>query len=548
VIPDRSDPDRRPTPRARFAVLAALLVLAALVKGKYQLDYHAREPLADAPYGDSLVYLDEVERHFHGEVDDPYYKPPAYTALLALFDAETPEGRVRTRVLQSIFGLFTLLFVFLLAEARGGLLAGSIAFLLALGYAPLSYHESKLLDTTAAICITAFGIWQLDRSLRSGVRARDAFLVGLVFGVGALVRGANLVLGICVAGVFLLARARHPTVPPWTGRWVHAFCCLAAVALPIVPITLHNHRACDEWIAVNYSEGHTVLTGNNPNAFGMFSLPPNYPDGVWNERAVEFEIAKRALGRDPSPTEQRDSSYAAAWRFLRENPDRALDLFANKARFAVASRPLGDNDSVIRERERFGLLPGLGVVFPWILAPALAMLALRRSRPTLPIALPLGFALLALFLAFVNERYRCAAVPYLAVGASLLPVALLDRLRGETQGRISFALFLGGLPFIVLLARPLPVTEEQLDRSEQVFSVILDLHAANSIRAQGDLERAAAVLGAGIADHADVAESVALDGALAELLRTSPSSQRESIARAARDGGRDHPRVAVVVR
>lgn len=548
MTPDRSDPDRRPTPRARFAVLAALLVLAALVKWKYQLDYHAREPLADAPYGDSLVYLDEVERHFRGDVEYPYYKPPAYTALLSVLDAATPEGRVRTRVVQSILGLFTLLFVFLLAEARGGLLAGSLAFLLALGYAPLTYHESKLLDTSAAICITAFGIWQLDRSLRNGVCARDAFLVGLVFGVGALVRGANLALGICVAGVFLLARARHPTVPPWTGRFIHAFVCLAGVALPIVPITLHNHRASGDWIAVNYSEGHTFLTGNNPNAFGMFSLPPGYPDGVWNERAVEFEIAKRSLGRDPSPTEQRDDSYAAAWRFLRENPDRVPDLFANKARFAVASRPLGDNDSVIRERERFGLLPGLGVAFPWILAPALAMLVLRRSRPTLAIALPLGFAVLALFLAFVNERYRCAAVPYLAVGASLLPVVLLDRFRGETQGRISLALFLGGLPLIVALARPLPVSEEQLDRSEQVFSVILDVHAANASRARGDLERAAAVLGAGIADQAEVPESVALDGALAELLRTSSPSRRESIARAALDGGRDHPRVAGVVR
>lgn len=540
-------PAIRSTPRARWAVLAALLVLAALVKAKYQFDYAAREPLADAPYGDSLVYLDEVERHFRGEGEHAFYKPPAYTALLAACDAGTSEGRVRVRVLQSILGLVTLVFVFLLAEARGGLLAGAIAFLLALGYAPLTYHESKLLDTTAAICVTACGAWLLDRSLRVGVCAGNAFLVGLVFGLGALVRGANLALGLCAALLFVFSRGGRESGSRLRGIG-HAIVCFLGVALPIAPITRHNHRASGDWIAVNYSEGHTVLTGNNANAFGMFSLPPGYPDGVWNECAVEFEIAKRALGRDPSPAEQRAFSYDAAFRFLREHAARVPELMWNKARFAVSARPLGDNDSLLRERERFGLLPGLSIAFPWLLAPALAMLALRRARPLAPIALPLGFALLSLFVAFVNERYRCAAAPYLATLAALAPGALIDRFRGESQRRVSLAIFLGGLPLVLALARELPVTEEQLDRSEQVFSVILDLHAANTIRARGDLERAAAVLGAGIADHEEVAECVALDGALSELLRETPTSERAALARAALTGGREHPRVAAIVR
>lgn len=539
--------DSTKTPRARFAVLAALLVLAALVKAKYQFDYAAREPLADAPYGDSLVYLDEVERHFEGDGEHAYYKPPAYTALLAACDAETARGRVRVRVIQSLLGLATLVFVFLLAEARGGLLAGAIAFLLALGYAPLTYHESKLLDTTAAIAVTACGAWLLDRSLRRGATARDALLVGLVFGIGALVRGANLALGGCTAVVFLFARTVGVERASIGSRVGSFLACSIGVALPILPITLHNLRASGDWIAVNYSEGHTVLTGNNVDAFGMFSLPPGYPDGVWNERAVEFEIAKRALGRDPSPAEQRAFSYDAAWTFLRDHASRVPELMLNKARFAVSSRPLGDNDSILRERERFGLLPGLSIAFPWLLVPALAMLALRRSRPIAPILLPLGFALLSLFAAFVNERYRCAASPYLAVLAALAVPALRDRFSGESPRRLSLAMFLAGLPLVVAAGRALPVTDEQLDRSEQVFSVILDLHAAAAIRSQGDLERAATTLARGIADSATVAESAALDNALSELLRAAPEPRRATIARAALDAAAGAPRVRAIV-
>ncbi|MFH0943822.1 MAG: hypothetical protein V2A76_01380, partial [Planctomycetota bacterium] len=81
--------DRKRLLPARSLLLLLLLLLLIL---PFKLGYHRSfsklEPLAAAPYGDSVTYLEEAAVQFGGEAPrQAFYKPPLYELLLHLTGA-----------------------------------------------------------------------------------------------------------------------------------------------------------------------------------------------------------------------------------------------------------------------------------------------------------------------------------------------------------------------------------------------------------------------------------------------------------------------------
>ncbi len=519
-----------------------MLLLALIVKAKYLVDYEAREPLADAPYGDSLVYLDEVKRHFtSASAPEAFFKPPLYTAFLWLCDADSEGGRRLVRELQLLMGLATTWLVFALAKARGGTFAGVAAGLLLLAYGAVTYHETKLLDTTPSLFLTTLGVFLLDRGLsreNDASGAGSAFVTGIVFGIAAITRGANLVLAFASAPLWLFCSRPGRSNLPFVAS--HLFGAVLAIA----PVTLHNFRASGDFIPVNYNEGDTFLIGNNENAIGIYAPPNGFPEGVMNERQVEFDLAKAALGHAPSAGEQRNHSFREGLRFLRENPSRILPLELDKLRFAVSRHEIGDNDSLVRERERFSLLGFQDLPFPALLALGLAGLALRRAAPRGPLLVPIALTIVSLVVFYVNERYRVAASPFLAVAASAcLPFTREAATLRESPRGVALACVLFVLPGAYSLARPLPVRQDDLTNSESYFDAILDAHAAATFAANGAAERAAILLADAMARHPDVVD---LSPRLFATLELVPTDRRAATVAACRARFASAPAAAAI--
>jgi 4-amino-4-deoxy-L-arabinose transferase-like glycosyltransferase len=449
-------------------LLLALLALAAVMKFRYLDAYERTDPLARAPYGDSVVYLDEVKRHFRSGEPAVFYKPPAYTLVLAALGGDRPEGWHRVRVLQLLLGLGILACIFGMARARGGSWAGAIAFGLALFYAPLTFHETKLLDTTLALFLVVAACALFDAYLRRPGGAL-AFLTGILLGLASLSRAANLVLVLAAAAVLLFRREKRDSLV-----------LLGAAALTVLPVSLHNLRASGEFIPVNYSEGHTFLVGNNPNSRGIYSLPPGYSDGVLNERVQEEALARRALGRDPTPAEQRNLSYAEGLRFLAEHPGRVPALLFDKLRFALSPVEISDNYSLPRERKKLGLLTCFVIPFPLVLALGLFGLAAGRLRPAPPVILPLCVTAALLLIFYVTARYRLPLVPFLAVSAGTGLSGLMHRDARPPAWRIKLGAALVILLLILLAATKLPYSKEEIRAAEETFQTFLDFHAARS--------------------------------------------------------------------
>ncbi|MFG0316856.1 MAG: hypothetical protein ACF8XB_06260 [Planctomycetota bacterium JB042] len=528
---------------ARAGALALLLLLAAATAlGLHDVRrFEATDPLARVPYGDSLVYLEEARRHFGTSTEGPetrpgaFYKPPLTTWILARLDADTEAGAARFRRLQLVLGLVTLASVFLLAHARAGAAAGFAAGLLLLGYAPFAFHQTKLLDTLPSLALTAASFVLLDRMARRGGGVGLGLAAGLLLGVSALARAANLVFLVLVA---FLPRGRAT----WPGRAA----ILVGAIVPVAATAVRNHEASGDWIPVNYSEGHTFLVGNHPGARGIYDLPPGYPDGVGNEREVERALARAHLGRDPSPAEQRDHSYRTALGFLKADPGAAVRREIDKLRFAVDAYPVNDNHSLHRERERFGLLPGRFVPFPLLLVLGLAGLFARSSRPRGPLALPIVVTSVLLLAFYVTERYRLPAAPFLAAAGGVGLARLFDP--GEGRRVLTGVALVGGAWLLFTGLRPLPYPPAILRQNEQLFDLSLDLYAARALARDGDVAAAGRTLARSVVDHPRDPRQAELEAALLDLLHGRSDDEVAEIAAAVRSAAPGAARLEALLR
>lgn len=469
--------------RRNLVLLASLLALAAVMKLSYLGSYEEEEPLARAPYGDSVVYLDEARRLFEDGEQDAFYKPPVYTLLVRWFGEDVID-------LQLYLGLATLALIYLMARSRAGDAAGTIAFLLFMLYAPATFYESKLLDITVSLFLLVAACASLDRLLRSESRGLAAF-TGIVLGLASLCRTANLLL-VPVAFFYLLFKGK---------KAAQGWFLLGGAVVTVLPATVHNLAAVGEFIPVNYSEGHTFLVGNNPNSRGIYNLPPGYPDGVLNERLVEREMAGRRLGREPTPKEQRDFSYREGIRYLSGDAVRIPLLVLAKLRFSLSSYEVSDNYSLPREQERFGLLKLFPLPFTILLVLGVFGLALGSKRSGLPVLMPVAVTFLLLLAFYVTCRYRLPLVPFLCIGGGVGIVSMVRPTLHPDHRRFALGVVLVIAIVLYLAFTDLPYEREELALSEAQFDVVLDMHAARTALENGDRESAARVIGQSMEYH-----------------------------------------------
>lgn len=164
--------------------LLGLLLLGALVRIAYLLDYHAL-PFVDGPLGDSVVYLHQAERVRAGDHGDSSLlaMSPGYGYVLALFGA----GWL-VIALQSLLGLVG---GWALAGVSSRLWAprsGVAAFSLFIGYGLIPFYESKLLSESLGLVLATAVVVLTSRLEVAEGRFGWALGVGATLGLTILMR------------------------------------------------------------------------------------------------------------------------------------------------------------------------------------------------------------------------------------------------------------------------------------------------------------------------------------------------------------------------
>jgi hypothetical protein len=257
------------------------------------------------------------------------YRTPGYPLLVALC-----RGNVHAvRVAQSLIDTSSILAVYLLA--RRWLDKGpSIFAAVLIAFNPfLIYFCGLILSETLFTAMLAWGtallVMRRQADLRGQPRWGIAWWCGAVLlALSVLVRpsaiGLPVTLGIAAA--FL---NRHWRLP-YDWRWCPPVACLMLVLtfLALFPWAWRNHRVLEKWIWTTTNSGITLYDGLNPDATG-----------------ASDQSFVRTMPQLRSLDEIGRSRYLSdlAWQFVREHPDRAIQLAVIKVLRMWSPMPLSSD-------------------------------------------------------------------------------------------------------------------------------------------------------------------------------------------------------------
>jgi 4-amino-4-deoxy-L-arabinose transferase-like glycosyltransferase len=194
------------------------------------------------------------------------------------------------------------------AGERAGLLAASILAVL-----PRSLLMACLLASENLYSPLLFAlVWVLLESARRRETSGLAMLAGLLLGLAALTRTVAYYMFPIWILPALAARRK------WRRVGLELVLLLAVQHAVMLPWALRNRAAVGRFLFTNTAGGYGLYLGNNPKATG------DWYDGQLDlEKLSPGVRARGAVAID-------DLSRAAAWRWMRENPRRALELYERK--------------------------------------------------------------------------------------------------------------------------------------------------------------------------------------------------------------------------
>jgi hypothetical protein len=327
-------------------------------------------------------------------------------------------------------------------------------------YGMLVFYGGTVMIVNVQIPLVLTILIVIVRTLRRP-RGASWLGVGLLVGLSVLARQTLLIYVPLLLGWMWVAM--RDAVP----RAERAIMCVifcAGVAIPILPVTVHNVRVGDDFVLLNSTGGANLYMGNNPRAKGIWHPPRISSVRADNPEAMReafTSVAEREAGRSLKPSEVSSYWTGRALDYVASEPANWLRLELRKLLFFFNAREVWNNRSYTVSRDFswvLGLpLLGFGLVAP--LAIAGLLLSARRWRELAPLYLMLTVYLGTALLFFVLSRYRMPIAPVLLIFAAYAVVRAYDELR---QGRAQCLVVPVGAAFVALGLAHLDLGSENL--------------------------------------------------------------------------------------
>mgnify|MGYP002777217925 CR=1 FL=1 len=498
-----SEADARP-PRWALVVLA---LVALGLRWWCVEQYERAHPQADRPAIDEASYDSWAREIAAGDVlgreiffQEPLY-PYALGAVYALAGDDPSEQRQLARRVQAVLGALTSVLIALLGArlfgARAGLLAGALFAL----HLPAIWFCALLLKP--ALFLPLFALFALQ--LVGAQRARDWLLVGVLGGLGALLRGNMLVL-LPLFALWPLGRAFALRQPR---RAALAGCAAVAlgVALVLAPVALRNQHVGGRLVLTTSGAGTNFYGGNNlDNPYGV-ATEFDWVRGVPEHEAADWRHeASRRVGRELDPTQTSSYWLDAALASMRREPLEHARILLRKLRLALHRYETPDNHFFDWDQRyvpfldaplpRFGTLGVLGLCgVGWMLR------EWRRRQapaPALESALVFTLYLATIVLTVMSDRARLPLVVLLAPFAAWF-VLSLRRIAAEGPRAWATAAALAAGSAWLVLAPVFPPERRAADLDER------DHNLAVELLQEGDLARSGALITGLLERHPDSA-------------------------------------------
>ncbi len=187
--------------------------------------------------------------------------------------------------------------------------------------------------------------------------------------------------------------------------------------LLLLPTTIHNYRACGEFIPISAQAGLTFAHGNNFPSDGLYRPVPE----ISGERQKQNLDALHFVAKQTGETSWSATSNYFFNRGIRswiEHPLNSLTSLGRKLLLFFTEYGYGDIYQARLEKEaNLSAPPGPVGLGAFLLAPALLAAFFLRRRNSFGFAelLCVGIPLLTVLIFFYSPRYRMAAIPICTV-------------------------------------------------------------------------------------------------------------------------------------
>ncbi len=373
-----------------------------------------------------------------------FYQDPLYPYFLALIYKIFGSGTLAVRVVQSFPGAFNAALIYFMAKELGGRRAGILAGILFLGYGLLCFYDGVIGKDGPGFFLINLALaaifWAAARQ-----RSWPWIVAGLIFGLSALTRGNLLLVAFLIVLWILLA-----TAPGLSGRLVPAVCFVLGMVLMIAPVTVRNWVVGRDLVITTAQAGQNFYIGNNPRAQGFFENPKNIRlEPQYEEEDFRREALRLTGRKEMKPSEISNFWMRQGFKFIKENPGRALQLLGRRAAMFFNNFEVPDNYNYYFAKKQARVLKALPLGFGVTVSFGLVGLALlwpARRRFSLTALFFLGY-MVSIVPFHMAARYRLPVIPLLLCGMAILIWWAYDRARAGKW----MSLICAGIPLAILL-------------------------------------------------------------------------------------------------
>lgn len=430
--------------RKQKTLMAIIFIIAFVLRLLYIIQI-SDAPYFDKPSGDSKVFFnrsqDIVNGNFIGH-DVYFYSSPPYPYFLALVFWLFGNSFFILGLIQIFIGSVNCLLIFLLAKklSRGKKMPSFIAGLFAAFYGLLTFFDASLFMIFLTVVFINITLLLLIE-YRESHRVHFAFWAGIALGLAALDR-TNTLLFVPIAAWFIAGEYSFQ----WRRwKWKPVLLFIIGTIVMIAPVTIRNYLVSKDFVLVSSNAGVNFFIGNNPQALGVFHLPPESGLSNYDLPGTSVNIAENETGRALKPSEVSQFWMKKATRFIVREPFQEIKILWRKFLLFWNAYEIPNNLNFYFIRREFGPILHITLFGFWLIAPiAIVGIVWRWIKgPTSNDKLFIGFLIaymVSVIPFFITERYRLPIVPVLIVFAS---VTIMDIFHVAKAGQLRKLLFLG---------------------------------------------------------------------------------------------------------
>lgn len=417
--------------KVRFPLwLLALLALAMILQIMVLQQGWTANPFARTPLGDADVYWTWAGEIAEGkwQRETPFLSAPLYPYFLGIL-RWMGASLLGVYAIQALMHVATIALIADTGRRRFGATTGVLAGFLYLLLLDPTYYVGRTVNVTLQLLTMAMLLWQGVRIVEQRTIRKQAFF-GFLLGLTVLAN-PSMLLAVPLFVAWIMWGAE---------RDLAGGLLVLGLALAVIsPATIHNHRACGEFIPVSAQAGVTFYHGNAPGATGTYHAIPGVAQNRDQQNRDAYYMAADATGEESWKGTSRHF-FSEGVSYLMENPGAAISLEARKFWWFLSGRDYGDLYLPRQEKElgigsKLAFTPLSLALFLPLAILGLLLLSGKGFRQMVPELVLFGLPFLVVMVFWYSPRYRLPVAPVtMVLAAHALAVTLRKQEKGDLFG------------------------------------------------------------------------------------------------------------------